>query len=105
MPSAECKNPEKIKAVLEEVFGEKRPIASFKKCFYEQEQREGTTLREFSYALMALLEDVIRCKPGEVHDKDSVLRDQFAVSVRDPNLRRELKRLIRQKSDIFLSLL
>lgn len=62
---------------------------------FDRKQRDSESLYEFSHALMALMDKVKQCKVDSMFNVDIVLRDQFCENVRDPMLRRELKRFVR----------
>lgn len=57
-------------------------------------------MREYSHALMSLIEAVKRRDPQCFSNPDSVLRDQFIEHVRDNMLRRELKRRVRMDPSV-----
>lgn len=62
-------------------------------------------MREFSHSLLSLAGDINRCNGGVELCGEQTIRNQFAENVRDPSLRRELKRLIRQDPNIKFSAL
>lgn len=64
--------------------------------FYERKQK-GESLTEFSHALMSLMDLILAGNPGSVPSSDRVHRDQFVEHVQDVMLKRELKRLVREK--------
>ncbi len=72
-------------------------ILKLRNNFFQRRQRDGESLREFSHAVMSLMEVIERKNPGGIPDSDVVIRDHFAEYVRDNMLRRELKRLIRSQ--------
>ena len=63
--------------------------------FFERKQRDRKSVREFSHALMLLLARMERLDAGAVTDKDKLLLDQFLEDLSDPQLRRDIKRLVR----------
>lgn len=83
-----------------ETFGCSQSYIEAQKQFFQRRQRDGESLREFSYSLMALMDAVKRKNPTTIPDSDQIVRDHFAEHVRDGMLRRELKRLIRQQASI-----
>lgn len=98
----ERSNPEFLLDVIIQAFGEKRSCSQLLKLFYERKQKENETLREYSYSLNELLKRVAKADPKAVPDPEKTLRDQFADNVRDPFLRKELKKLIRERQPTFL---
>ena len=68
------------------------------------EQKEREKLRAFSHSLNELLKNATKADPKAVPDLEKTLRDQFEDNVRDPFLRKELKRFIRECNPSFLDL-
>ena len=84
---------------LRQAFGEKRSTSQLLQAFYGRKQREGEDLRNFSHALSQMLSSVMKQSPTAVSDERRVIRDQFIEGVSDLSLRRELRKLIRDKPD------
>lgn len=95
-PRAERENPEKILSILQAMYGCAKSYVSLQQSFFSRRQQEGESLQEFSHALWCLMEKVERCAPKRMPDAPSLLRDQFVEHVSDSNLRRELKRFVRE---------
>ena len=89
------KLPEDIFKILKRAFGEILPQSQLEELYDQRKQKIGENLRDFSYALMELLERLLLVDKNFVKDKDKALRDKFASKVRDVNLRRFLKDKIR----------
>ena len=51
----ERRDPTKVLRILSEAFGEKQGITVIQRNFFDRKQREGESLREYSYALLSLL--------------------------------------------------
>lgn len=94
-PASERDDPEKIFSILSNVYGCSHSYISLQKQFFQRRQHDGESLREFSHALMSLMEAVKRKDPACFAHPDTVLRDQFIEFVRDSMLRRELRRHVR----------
>lgn len=84
---------------LREAFSDRRSGAQLLHDFYSRKQRESEGLLEFSHALSQALNHVLRQTPDAVPNMKVVLRDQFVEGVRDPALKRELRRWVRNKPD------
>lgn len=97
---AERKDPDRILEILKDIYGRPQSLTKLQRQFFDRRQKEGESVREFSHALMAIMEEIKQCPVNAAWSSDSALRDQFAENVFDPSLRRELKRLIRQDSTI-----
>ena len=100
----EQSNPDFLLEVLAQAFREKRPSSQLLKMLYERKQKENETLRGYSYSLNELLNRVTKADPKAVPDPEKTLRGQFADNVRDPFLRKELKKSIRERQPTFLDL-
>ena len=99
-PKSDLTNSDKIFDLLQESFGEKRSVPQLLKAFYERRQREGETLRAFSHALRELQAKIQKKSVTKSSGQDAALRDHFAENVRDPLLRKELKKFIRTHPEI-----
>ncbi len=91
-------SPERIFGTLHEVSGDAQSFTALQRQFFERQQGKTEKLIEFSNALMALLEKLKCCNPRGVSEEGVMLRDQFAENVRNKELCRELKRMIRPRS-------
>nr|XP_055049382.1 uncharacterized protein LOC129434476 [Misgurnus anguillicaudatus]XP_055049383.1 uncharacterized protein LOC129434476 [Misgurnus anguillicaudatus] len=93
----ERNDPDKIIAVLKELYGCSQSYVSLQEAFFSRRQQEGESLLEFSLALMGLLDRVKQQSPYAMPNSQVLLRDQFIEHVSDAALRRELKQLIRRQ--------
>ncbi|XP_078333603.1 uncharacterized protein LOC144625635 [Crassostrea virginica] len=96
----ERRDPTKVLRILSEAFGEKQGITVIQRNFFDRKQREGESLREYSYALLSLLKKITVKNADIIPNPDLTLCEQFAQNVNDNSLRRELKRLIRQHPEM-----
>ncbi|KAK0155123.1 hypothetical protein N1851_002542 [Merluccius polli] len=94
-PVAVRENPTEMILVLKEVYGCSKSYVYWQQRFFDRKQKEAESLFEFSHALMDLMVKVKQSKLDSIANADMVLRDQFCENVRDPMLRRELKKLVR----------
>lgn len=97
---AEKSNPARVLEILQEIYGQPQSLTKLQRQFFDRRQREGESVREYSHALMAIMEEINHCNVKETWCSDFVLRDQFAENVCDVALRRELRKTIRQNSTI-----
>lgn len=95
---ADRNTPDKVFDILEDAFGIRQSATQLMDAFFAYRQGEKESIREYSHALMKLLGKVQKKDNARISDADVVLRDQFAEKVRDPHLRRELKKRVRQDS-------
>lgn len=104
-PSSDRVDPEKILQILTEIYGCSQSFVSLQKQFFQRKQQEGESIREYSHALLSLMEAIKRRNARGILNPDALLRDQFIEHVRDGLLRRELKKSVRLNSDLsFLSI-
>lgn len=93
----EPKTPGELFTLLQEAYAEKRSVAQLLQAFYSRHQREGEDLQEFSHALSQVLRLALRQSPDAVSHAKTAVRDQFIEGVRDSSLRRELRKMVREK--------
>ncbi|XP_073331852.1 uncharacterized protein [Pagrus major] len=96
-PHREREDPQKIIDILKLLYGGKKPLVVLQQRFYERRQQEGESLRQFSHALMSLMDDVLDKNPDAVPNSEVALRDQFVERVRDGTLRHHLREVVRGK--------
>lgn len=101
-PLAERENPERVLAILKELYGCPKSYVSLQEDFFSRRQLEGESLQEYSHALYCLMEKVVASAPNRMTNSAVLLRDQFVENVNDSDLRRELKRLVRNDADLSL---
>ncbi|CAC5426611.1 unnamed protein product [Mytilus coruscus] len=98
--ASEKKTPATVLGILREVFGEKSTISELLSDFYQCRQKEGQSLQEYSHDLMNKLSKVCKRDPKAVQDRDKAIRSQFAENVREPWLKRDLKKRLRDHPDL-----
>lgn len=96
----EAKQPSDVFDCLREAFGEKRSATQLLQCFYNRKQAEGEKLSDYSHALSHLLNAAVKQSPGLVPNEKILLRDQFIEGLQDALLKRELRKLVREKTDL-----
>lgn len=99
---AEREDPDRILAILQELYGCSDSYVALQEAFFSRRQEEGETLQEFSLALMGLMERVRQQAPTAMLNAESLLRDQFVEHVSNSALRRELKQMVRRQPDATL---
>ena len=102
-PTSACDSPEKIFEILKSMYGCTQSYISLQKAFFQRRQLESESLREYSHALMHMLEAVNLRDPACFANPDIVLRDfsrEFIENVRDVMLKRELGRQVRSQPSI-----
>ena len=92
---AECTTPEGLFKVLRASFSENLTATQALRKFFARRQQDGETVQDFAHALMVMLGRVESLDPSTITGKDKLLREQFQENLRDPTLRRDLKRWAR----------
>ncbi|XP_056272346.1 uncharacterized protein LOC130195081 [Pseudoliparis swirei] len=93
----ETKGPSELFTLLREAYSEKRSVAQLLHTFFGRQQKEGEDFQEYSHALSQILRLALKQRPDAVSDAKIAVRDQFIEGVRDPSLRRELRKMVRGK--------
>ena len=78
--------------VLGKTYGDKVPVGTRLREFYDRKQGPGEKIRAYAYDLQEKLCRLKRRDPGRVQDPDKMLKEQFVLGLRDDFLRREMKR-------------
>lgn len=84
---------------LREAFRDKRCTAQLLHDFYNRRQKDGEDILEYSHALCQILRAVLKQDPNALANEKRALRDQFIEGLRDPVLKRELRKFAREKPD------
>lgn len=84
---------------LREAFRDKRCTAQLLHDFYHRRQKDGEDILEYSHALCQILRTVLKQDPNALANETRTLRDQFIEGLRDPVLKRELRKFSREKPD------
>lgn len=85
---------------LDQTYGDKLPIGSRLKEFYDRKQMPGETIRSYAYDLQEKLSIIQNREPSRVPDADGVLKEQLVLGLKDDSLRREMKRRVKTERDL-----
>lgn len=86
--------------VLKDAYGIKDTQFELQQKFFARNQLESESLTDYSHVLMKQLFDLQKLSPDTFRDSQSILKQRFGEGVRDLSLRRELKRLNRERNDL-----
>ena len=86
--------------VLRDIYGSKDSWTQLQQQFYNRQQGPAESLIEFSFELMALIMKVEKKHPTLVLYPDKLLKERFAEGVRDVSLKREMRRLNKERPDM-----
>lgn len=95
----EKKDAESIMNVLLEAFGDKPNASQLMRQIYNRVQNEDESVAQYAYALLAFATRLQR-KPGAPESKN-IIKEQFGDGLSDPVLRREMKRLSKEKPELY----
>ena len=95
---SEKKDAEAILNILLDAFGDKRTVSQLMRDLYNRIQMEEESVAQYGYALLALTTQIQR-KP-DAPEIESILKEQFRAGLIDPVLRREVKRLTKEKPEL-----
>ena len=87
--SPDRNNPELIFDVLKKMFRCSKSRNTLYRQFYHRRQLESESVREYSHALMELMEQ-IKDRDDDLESADRILRDQFVEGLRDDKLQGDL---------------
>ena len=90
--------------VLRDIYGSKDSWTQlqqqFSPLFYNRQQGSAESVNEFSFELMALIMKMEKKHPTLVLYPDKLLKERFAEGVRDVSLKREMRRLNKERPDM-----
>lgn len=91
---------------LDQTYGEKLPIGSRLKEFYDRKQMPGETICSYAYDLQEKLSIIQNQEPSRVPDAVGVLKEQLVLGLKDDSLQREMKRRVKAERDLtFINLM
>ncbi|XP_071948803.1 uncharacterized protein [Antedon mediterranea] len=96
-----CENGKNVKAairILELAFKSEDSVASYSSAFYSRQLLPGETLAEYSLSLMKLYSQLVEAsytseQSALRHLQDTTLKQRLVDGVRDPTVKRELRRI------------
>ncbi|XP_076843062.1 uncharacterized protein LOC143487779 [Brachyhypopomus gauderio] len=100
MLKGEEESVDEIFSTLLKAYGDKVPIGTRLKEFYDRIQMPGETIRSYAYDLQEKLSRVLSRDSKRVPDADAVLKEQLVLGLRDDFLRREMKRRVKDEEDL-----
>ena len=85
---------------LRREYGETRTATEILDLFHARYQKDRESLRDYSLALLGLIDRALSKNPDCVPNRDQLLKEKFSLKVRDKNLRQHLKDKIRQQPNL-----
>ncbi len=93
------KQPCDIFKYLRAALREKRSVYQLLQIFYSRKQIEGEDIHAYSHALSQIVNSIQKQSPNAVANESMAIRDQFIKDIRDASLRRDLRKLVRDKPE------
>ena len=81
-----------ILKIIEDVYKPQDTLTQLRHKFYERTQHENENLEAYSLALMKMMNQICKKEGTEVSSQDNVLIEKFIDGIKDPQLKRELRR-------------
>lgn len=100
LEQAERDTPDKIFLQLKELYGDKTAVGTLRAMFYECRQRTEEPIRKFTLRLRELGHRLQTKEPQGFRRADLHLRDQFVLGLREGEIQRDLRRLLRHDPDL-----
>lgn len=83
--------------ILLDTYGDKVPVGTRLKEFYDRKQQPGEMTRPYAYDLQERLNRILRRDPDRIPNADAVLKEQLVLGLRDDFLRREMKKRVKEE--------
>ena len=94
-PTNQWSTPSGVFQILREAFSEQLTKTQARRKFFARQHGDRETVQDFAHVLMVLLSRVERLSGELETNKDELLKEQFVENLKDPNLRRDIKRWAR----------
>ena len=96
LEQTEWDTPDKIFKQLKELYGDKMSVGALRAMFYDCRQRQEESMRAYILRLRELGQRLLSKEPRDRRHSDLHLRDQFVLGIREVEIQRNLRRLLRQ---------
>lgn len=100
LTTAQRAKPESVLTLLGNQFGERLTASQLISEFHGRKRQKGETSREFSYALLELLDRAVTADPTLHDNKDRLLRDRFIDGIEDHKLYISLGDRVERQPDL-----
>jgi hypothetical protein len=91
---------DKLLEVLQNTFGVQDNVVQLERKFFERNQRSFESITEYSYVLMELMFPLQKLDQRFKTEQNKYMKDKFADGILDLGLKRELKRINIEQSDL-----
>lgn len=86
--------------ILKKVYGEKDTWTHMQQQFFSRQQKVGESVDEYAHVLIEMILKMEKINPSLLHNVDKLLRERFAEGIHEVSLRREMKRLNKERGDL-----
>lgn len=97
-PAGEKTDAQSILKILEDAFGDRLTLGQLMRQAYHRIQEDGESVTEYGYALLSLGARIEE-KAGAA-EAEKIIKEQFQDGLSDQILRREVKRLVKEKPQL-----
>lgn len=94
------KTVDQVKDILRHNFGDKRTLVQRQHDFFNYKQSVDQSIRDYSHHLLKLLQSVFRADKDAFPNDQETMKAHFVENLQDQQLRRELRREMRDKPTI-----
>ena len=91
-PLLERDTADKILYLIHSIYDGDDSVTQLQELFFRRNQKDDETLQDYSLNLMKIFDQIIKRDNTVLGDKDNVLKDRFIEGIKEPHLKREVKR-------------
>jgi hypothetical protein len=91
-PLLERDTADKILYLIHSIYDGDDSVTQLQELFFRRNQKVDETLQDYSLNLMKIFDQIIKRDNTVLGDKDKVLKDRFIEGIKEPHLKREVKR-------------
>ena len=91
-PLLERDTADKILYLIHSIYDGDDSVTQLQELFFQRNQKDDETLQDYSLNLMKIFDQIIKRDNTVLGDKDKVLKDHFIEGIKEPHLKREVKR-------------
>ncbi|CAC5405564.1 unnamed protein product [Mytilus coruscus] len=91
-PLLERDSADKILFLIHGIYDGDDSVSQLQQLFFQRNQKDDETLQDYSLNLMKIFDQINKRDNTVLGDKDKVLKDRFIEGIKEPHLKREVKR-------------
>ncbi|CAG2186000.1 unnamed protein product [Mytilus edulis] len=91
-PLLERDSADKILLLIHSIYDGDDSVSQLQQLFFQRNQKDDETLQDYSLNLMEIFDQINKRYNTVLGDKDKVLKDRFIEGIKEPHLKREVKR-------------